>query len=108
MRTVVDFELTRRTLLKAGLSSAALMALPWSFARRAVDMFFTNWAGRSAIVNGIDTRSTSHDQSRQLVLTGYLDPTRADFAVMAAHHNGIDLPLPHLLLSGASFAGPFA
>ncbi|TMA52290.1 MAG: hypothetical protein E6J76_07680, partial [Deltaproteobacteria bacterium] len=177
MRTVVDFELTRRTLLKAGLSSAALMALPWSFARRAsaavaphflvtfigdggwdvtqvfdvhdpadqtdgidvdvpqavsglppsqiatvggityvsnpatrpaVDMFFTNWASRSAIVNGIDTRSTSHDQSRQLVLTGYLDPTRADFAVMAAHHNGIDLPLPHLLLSGASFGGPFA
>ncbi|TMA46428.1 MAG: DUF1501 domain-containing protein [Deltaproteobacteria bacterium] len=177
MRTVVDFELTRRTLLKAGLSSAALMALPWSFARRAsaavaphflitfigdggwdvtqvfdvhdpadqtdgidvdvpqavsglppsqiatvggityvsnpatrpaVDMFFTNWASRSAIVNGIDTRSTSHDQSRQLVLTGYLDPTRADFAVMAAHHNGVDLPLPHLLLSGASFGGPFA
>jgi uncharacterized protein (DUF1501 family) len=177
MRTVVDYELTRRTLLKFGLSSAALMALPWSFARRldaavaphflvtfigdggwdvtqvfdvhdpadptdgidvdvpqavsglppsqiataggityisnpttrpAVDTFFSNWGARSAVVNGIDTRSTSHDQSRQLVLTGYLDPTRADFAVMAAHHNGIDLPLPHLLLSGASFGGSFA
>src|SRR5262249_3168566 len=177
MRTVVDYELTRRTLLKFGLSSAALMAMPWSFARRldaaaaphflvtfigdggwdvtqvfdvhdpadptdgidvdvpqavsglppsqiapgggtppsstptprpAVDTFFANWGARSAVVNGIDTRSTSHDQSRQLVLTGYLDPTRADFAVMAAHHNGIDLPLPHLLLSGASFGGPFA
>src|SRR5690242_1879047 len=76
--------------------------------RPAVDTFFANWAARTAIVNGVNTRSTSHDQSRQLVLTGYLDPTRADFAVMAAKQNGPDLPLPHLLLSGPSFAGPFA
>jgi hypothetical protein len=76
--------------------------------RPAVDTFFSRWASRSTIVNGINTRSTSHDQSRQLVLTGYLDPTRADFAVMAAHKNGADLPLPHLLLSGQSFGGPFA
>src|SRR5262249_61759553 len=34
MRMVVDYELTRRTLLKFGLSSAALMAMPWPFARR--------------------------------------------------------------------------
>jgi uncharacterized protein (DUF1501 family) len=76
--------------------------------RPAVDTYFASWAGRTAIVNGINTRSTSHDQSRQLVLTGYLDPTRADFAVMAARQNGPDLPLPHLLLSGQSFGGPFA
>ena len=167
-------ELTRRSLLRLGLTSVALAAVPWSFARRAgataasphlivtffgdggwdptqtlenhdpadltdgidvdvpgqpvsalrtvgpityvsnptmrpdVDTFFNNWAPRSAIVNGISTRSTSHDQSRQLVLTGYLDPSRADFAVMAAHTNGGDLPLPHLLLSGPSFGGPFA
>jgi uncharacterized protein (DUF1501 family) len=76
--------------------------------RPAVDTFFTNWGARSAVVNGINTRSTSHDQSRQLVLTGFLDPTRADFAVMSANQNGPDLPLPHLLLSGPSYAGPFA
>jgi uncharacterized protein (DUF1501 family) len=76
--------------------------------RPAVDTFFSKWANRTAVVNGIGTRSTSHDQSRQLVLTGYLDPTRADFAVMAARENGPDLPLPHLLLSGTSFGGPFA
>jgi uncharacterized protein (DUF1501 family) len=76
--------------------------------RPAVDAFFDRWAGRAAVVNGIHTRSTSHTQSEQLVLTGYLDPTRADFAVMAAHHNGTDMPLPHLLVSGASFGGPFA
>lgn len=76
--------------------------------RPAVDTYFANWAGRTAIVNGIGTRSTSHDQSRQLVLTGYLDPTRADFAVMAAHKNGPEMPLPHLLLSGQSFGGQFA
>src|SRR5499433_1063412 len=165
---------TRRNLLRLGVTSAALAAMPWSLARRAgataadphlivtffgdggwdptqtlevhdpadttdgidvdvpgqpvsalrtvgaitytsnptlrpmVDTFFDHWAGRSATINGIGTRSTSHDQSRQLVLTGYLDPTRADFAVMAAHYNGVDLPLPHLLLSGPSFGGPFA
>ena len=76
--------------------------------RPAADAFFAAWGARSAVVNGINTRSTSHDQSRQLVLTGYLDPTHADFAVMAAQHSGADLPLPHLLLSGDSFAGPFA
>jgi uncharacterized protein (DUF1501 family) len=75
--------------------------------RPSVDAFFTKWRSRSAIVNGVGTGSTSHDQSNQLVLTGYLDPTRADFAVMAAHHNGSELPLPHLLLSGNSFGGPF-
>ncbi|MGH7895746.1 MAG: DUF1501 domain-containing protein [Candidatus Binatia bacterium] len=76
--------------------------------RPAVDTFFATWASRSAVINGIGTRSTSHDQSRQLVLTGYLDPTRADFAVMAAAKNGPDMPLPHLLLSGQSFGGQFA
>jgi uncharacterized protein (DUF1501 family) len=76
--------------------------------RPAVDTYFQNWASRTCIVNGIGTRSTSHDQSRQLVLTGYLDPTRADFAVIAAHKNGPDMPLPHLLLSGQSFGGQFA
>jgi uncharacterized protein (DUF1501 family) len=76
--------------------------------RPAVDAFFGAWAGRTAIINGINTRSTAHDQSRQLVLTGYLDATRADFAVVAAHHNGADLPLPHLLLGGQSFGGAYA
>lgn len=167
-------DLSRRNLLRLGVTSAVLAAVPWPFARQAradaadphliitfladggwdvtqvfdvhdptdatdgvdvdipgdpvsairtvgpltymsnpttrpaVDTFFDNWASRSAIVNGIGTRSTSHDQSKQLVLTGYVDPTRADFAVIAAHKNGADLPLPHLLLSGTSFTGPFA
>jgi|SRR5581483_495627 len=79
-----------------------------STSRPAADTFFGRWGSRSAVINGINTRSTSHDQSRQLVLTGYLDPTRADFAVMSARQNGADLPLPHLLLSGPSYAGPFA
>jgi len=171
-------EITRRTLLRLGLTSAALAAVPWPALRRAqagpptdphlfvvfyadggwdttqvldahdpadttdnidvdvdqavsgfppsvlatagpitycsnptsrpmVDTFFANWSGQSAIINGIGTRSTSHDQSRQLVATGYLDPTRPDFAVMAAHHLGEDLPLPHLLLSGPGFDGPY-
>jgi uncharacterized protein (DUF1501 family) len=76
--------------------------------RPTVDLFFSKWASRTAVVNGFGTRSTSHTQSMQLTLTGYLDPTRADFAVMAAHHNGGALPLPHLLLSGESFGGGFA
>jgi uncharacterized protein (DUF1501 family) len=76
--------------------------------RPAVDAFFNTWANRCAIVNGFTTRSTSHSQSTQLMLTGFLDPTRADFAVMAADANGRNLPLPHLLLSGESFGGEFA
>lgn len=76
--------------------------------RPMADTFFANWANKTAIVNGINTRSTSHDQSKQLVATGYLDPTRADFAVMSAAFNGGELPLPHLMLSGGSFGGPYA
>jgi uncharacterized protein (DUF1501 family) len=76
--------------------------------RPGVDAYFQTWAAQTCVVNGIGTRSTSHDQSRQLVLTGSLDPTRADFAVIAAHKNGQDMPLPHLPLSGQSFGGQFA
>jgi uncharacterized protein (DUF1501 family) len=76
--------------------------------RPAVDAYFQTWEAQTCLVNGIGTRSTSHDQSHQLVLTGSLDPTRADFAVIAAHKNGQDMPLPHLLLSGQSFGGQFA
>lgn len=76
--------------------------------RPAVDAFFARWAGRTAIVNGIHTGSTAHEQSRRLVMTGSLDPRRADFALMAAHHNGRDLPVPHVLLSGIGYGGPFA
>ncbi|HLK10327.1 MAG TPA: hypothetical protein VKW76_03005, partial [Candidatus Binatia bacterium] len=167
-------EMTRRALLRLGLTSAAVAALPFPFHRSAranagdphlvvtfyadggwdttqvldvhdpadttdgidvdvpgqpvsaiatagpltfisnpltrpnVDPFFLHWASKTAIVNGINTRSTSHDQSRQLMATGYLDPTRADFAVMAAAANGPSLPLPHILLSGPSWGGPFA
>jgi uncharacterized protein (DUF1501 family) len=178
MRTLWEDAVSRRTLIKLGVSSAVMMALPWPFrrdawadaanphllvtffgdggwdvtqvfdvhdpldatdgvdvdvpqaisglppsqiataggitymsnptTRPAVDAFFAAWGNRSAVINGVNTRSTSHDQSRQLVLTGYLDPTRADFAVMAANQNGADMPLPHLLLSGPSYAGPFA
>ena len=90
----------------AGAGGLAYVSNP--VRRPAVDAFFASWAGRSAIVNGIDTRSTSHDQSRQLVLTGALDGSRADFAVMAANHLGPDLPLPHLLVSGPSYGGPFS
>jgi uncharacterized protein (DUF1501 family) len=174
MRKLWDDELTRRTALKLGLSTAVFMAVPWGLrpaaqaqgasphflvtlfgdggwdptqtldphdplnatdgvdvdvpgeppsslvsvggitycsnavSRPMVDTYFSKWASRTAVVNGVHTRSTSHDQSAQLVLTGYLDATRADFAVMAAHHNGADLPLPHLLISGDSFGGPFA
>ena len=175
MRTTLwDDEISRRHLLRMGLTSAALMALPWRpgavaraqsanphfmvvffgdggwdvtqvldahdpndatdgidvdvpgqpvsqiatvgsvsyisnpTMRPLTDAYFNAWAARSAIVNGINTRSTSHPQSAQLVLTGYLDPTRADVAVMSAHKNGADLPLPHLLISGDSFGGQFA
>jgi uncharacterized protein (DUF1501 family) len=76
--------------------------------RPNVDAFFAAWGGRTAIVNGISTRSTSHDQSTQLVHTGYLDPSRGAFSVLAADRLGRDLPLPHLLLSGPSFGGQFA
>src|SRR5262244_3593901 len=62
--------------------------------RPSVDTYFQNWSAKTCVINGINTRSTSHDQSRQLVLTGSLDPTRADFAVIAAHKNGHDMPLP--------------
>jgi hypothetical protein len=61
--------------------------------RPAVDTFFQTWAARTCVVNGINTRSTSHDQSRQLVLTGSLDPTRAGFVVIAAHRTGDTPPL---------------
>jgi len=69
----------------ASLGGITYMSNPTT--RPGVDAYFQTWAAQTCVVNGIATRSTSHDQSRQLVLTGSLDPTRADFAVIAAHKN---------------------
>ncbi len=68
--------------------------------RPAVDTYFQNWAAKSCIVNGIGTRSTSHDQSRQLVLNGYLEPTPTDLAVLPPAKKRPNIPLPTLLTTG--------
>ena len=77
-------------------------------ARTSTRSSTTGPSGR-AIVNGINTRSTSHDQSRQLVLTGYLDPTQGRLrrhgrAPQRRRHAAAAPPAER----ATSFGGPFA
>lgn len=74
--------------------------------RPTITAFFEQWASRTAIVNGLDVRSISHDACTQKVYTGQSTTTRPDFGAIAGHSLGRALPLPYLVLGDVAFSGP--
>jgi uncharacterized protein (DUF1501 family) len=73
--------------------------------RPAVTQFFQDFGNRSAIVNGINVRTLSHDLGREMVLTGSMGENKADWPTQIAARAAADKLLPHLAISGPSFAG---
>lgn len=73
--------------------------------RLAVDSFFANWHGYSAILNGVDAHSVGHDSGTQFMLTGTSASAYADWPTLLAANASIEYPLPHVVFSGPSFAG---
>lgn len=70
--------------------------------RPSVRSFFERYASRTAIINGLEIRSVTHERCKRLLMTGTSQDVSDDWAAQIA--NGIaGYPLPCLVLSGPSY-----
>jgi hypothetical protein len=77
-------------------------------ARPAVSKFFSTYADKIAVLNGIQVGSIGHDPARYRMLTGTADSSNPDLAVILGHKLGAGLPLGSIDFSGFSLAGAHA
>lgn len=77
-------------------------------ARPSVSEFFTRYAERAAVVNGLQVRSFVHADCMKRVLTGTASDQNADFGALAAFATGRELPVPYLVLGMSAMSGPLA
>jgi hypothetical protein len=70
--------------------------------------FFKRWAGKVAIVNGVDSHSVGHDSAAQFMMTGTSASSYADWPTILAANAQLEYPLPHVVFSGQSFPGTSA
>lgn len=81
----------------------------WSDASRPnVDLFFTKWADRTCVVNGVQVRSFVHTDCMKRMLTGSPSETTPDMGAIAAFELAPELPVPYLALGQFSRSGPLA
>lgn len=76
--------------------------------RPAVTRFFTRYAERVTVLNGVQTRSFVHPDCMKRVLTGSPSETTPDMGAITAFERGRELPVPYLALGGQARSGPFA
>ncbi|MBA2322179.1 MAG: DUF1501 domain-containing protein [Deltaproteobacteria bacterium] len=76
--------------------------------RPAVSAFFTEWASKVAVINGVQVGSIGHDPARYRMLTGTSDARNPDLSVIVGHVLGNALPLGSLDFSGYSLTGAYA
>jgi uncharacterized protein (DUF1501 family) len=77
-------------------------------ARPSVDGFFERYGALTALVRGVQVRSFIHNDCTKRILTGTPSDQNADFAAIAAHELGRDLPVPYLVLGNSALSGPYA
>jgi hypothetical protein len=70
--------------------------------RPAVRDFFSRWGDQTALINGMEVRSVTHEACRRIALTGGTDPLSDDWPALIAGNRGDDI-LPDLVLSGPAF-----
>ncbi|MEM9188901.1 MAG: DUF1501 domain-containing protein, partial [Myxococcota bacterium] len=76
--------------------------------RAPVSAFFERHASITAVVNGIGVRSVAHPACTLRMLTGTANPGAPDTASIVGQELGPGLAVPHLVVSGASYPGPYA
>ena len=83
---------------------AAIGGIPFvsSPQRPSVDQFFTDWADQTAIINGLEVQSITHERCQQLILTGE-GSTNDDWPAILGAHAAEPLLMPHVILDGLSF-----
>ncbi len=73
--------------------------------RQRVSRFFRKWAGKTAIVNGMDCHSVGHDSAANFVMTGTSASSYSDWPTLIAASSRNDYPMPHVVFSGPAFPG---
>lgn len=91
-------------------------AEPWSVGnlrlvdapgRPAVRSFFERYVDRTLLLNGVAVRSVNHETCATVMLTGATSDERPDWATLLAHGGRAHYDLPHLVMSGPVFPGPY-
>ena len=72
--------------------------------RPSVDTFFETWGDRTALIQGLEVRSITHEACRRIIWTGGTDSAADDWAARIAGNSGPDWALPDLVLSGPAFS----
>ncbi|MBX2800992.1 MAG: DUF1501 domain-containing protein [Myxococcales bacterium] len=75
--------------------------------RPSVRQFFTRHHQRALVLNGVGVRSVNHETCAAVVLTGSTSDEKADWATLLAHGARGEYDLPHVVLSGPVFPGPY-
>lgn len=77
------------------------------FARPSVDSFVENHYENLLLINGVQIRSIAHEICTCLAYTGTISGSNPDWATAIAASSINSLSIPHLVLGGPSFAGPY-
>lgn len=72
--------------------------------RPAVRSFFENWGASTLVVNGISTRSVSHEVCAEIALTGSSSGSASDWPTLIALAEQNKYPMPSLVFSGVDRA----
>ena len=75
--------------------------------RPAVRSFFERYHQRTLLLNGVAARSVNHETCSAVVLTGGTSDDRPDFATLLASGDRDVYDLPHIVINGPVFPGPY-
>jgi hypothetical protein len=74
--------------------------------RPSVARFFQDFGDQCAIVRGIQVRSIAHEECTKRIFTGTNQDSNPDMGAIAGVSNGLDLPVPYMILGQTAFSGP--
>lgn len=82
--------------------------LTWSAGpdRPNMDVYFSRWAHRTALLRGVNVHSAGHESGTQWMMTGTTTSSRPDWPTILASRGVMDYPMPHLVFSGPAYPGP--
>ncbi|MFT5681714.1 MAG: hypothetical protein ACI8RZ_002620 [Myxococcota bacterium] len=98
--TIVDMESSAERASAAGLSYITHPNRP------QIDAFFSQYASRIAIIDGMLVPSIAHEACFQLVLTGGASDSASDWPSILGLAEKSRYTAPNLVLGGPSFPGP--
>ncbi len=71
--------------------------------RPSVRTFFERWAPSTALVNGLEVRSVTHDRCKRILMTGSAASGLDDWPTSIAARSNADPLLPHLVVFGPAY-----